>query len=323
MMAKEYVMENNKIGSAILYFRETYQISQSKLGKGLCSATTLSRIEAGERDVDALLLEALLERLGKTPNQFELILTDFDYVLYQSREEIKKKIEEKNYQEAVSLLNEYEKIAPVKSSVHMQFITTCKALLNELHGGAAEDTIELFMEAISCTVPDFRTNAIKDYSLKDYYLSNSELNIIIDVIQRIISARMVERARELLIQILEYLDLHNTMEESNSLYSRVAVIASKLYMREQDMNNALIMSNKGLEKNKGSRKMDYIGELFLIKAQATEALHKKTNKWISMKDECLKLYMHAYFIFQFCEEMDMTEKLKKYLKEEYQWEDID
>jgi transcriptional regulator with XRE-family HTH domain len=88
---------NNNIGSAISYFRDTYHISQSKLCKGLCSVSTLSRIEAGERDIDAFLLEIFLERLGKIPYQFELILTDFDYEAYQSRKEISKLIEDEAF----------------------------------------------------------------------------------------------------------------------------------------------------------------------------------------------------------------------------------
>lgn len=316
-MAKEYIIENFNIGSAILHFREIYRISQGKLCKGLCSVTTLSRIEAGERDVDALLMEALLERLGKTPHQFELILTDNDYVLYQSREEIKKKIEEKNYLEATDLLKEYSKIAPAKSNVHMQFIINCQALLNELQSGALEDTIELFMEAISYTVPDF-----KNYDIRDNFLSNSELNIIIDVIQRMITAGMTEKSKELLDQVLGYLDTHNLMEENNRLYPRVAIIACRLYIQENDMDKALEMSNKGLEKNKGSRKMDYIGELFLIKAKSTEELYKHSDQWDSMKTECLDLYLKAYYLLYFCEETTIIDEIKKHLQEEYQWEDI-
>lgn len=317
-MTKEFEMENNKIGSAIQYFRETYQISQSKLCRGLCSVATFSRIEAGERDVDSLLLEALLERLGKTPNQFEIILSDVDYILYQNREEVKRQINNKNSETAQGLLIEYEKSAASKGSVHMQFIMNYRALLNELFGGTVEDTVELLKDAISCTVPDFMTSRIKDY-----YLSNSELNIIIDIIKRLISVGMIEKAKEILDQVLEYLGEHKLMEENNRLYPKVAVIASQLYIQEKNYQRALEMCNKGLEMNKGSRKMDFLGELFLIKAQAIEQILKANNEWISGHQECLQLYLQAYYIFDFCEEHFTALKIKKHLEEEYQWEGID
>lgn len=309
--------DKNNIGAVVQYFREFYQISQGKLCKGLCSIATFSRIEAGERDVDALLLETLLERLGRTPNRFELILTDQDYVLYQKRERIKELILYKSYDEAFALVNEYETLAASKGSVHRQFIISSKALLNEINGGDINTTIDLFMEAILCTIPKFKSN-----NIKEIYLSNSELHIIIDVIERMISAGMTKQAEELLNQILKYLDLHKTIEENNRLYPKVAIIASRFYLQENNLIGALYMCNKGLDKNKGNRKMDYLGELTYIKAQTTEALLKTKMIEGITKQECLKLYKQAYYVYSFCEEHAIADNIKKYLREEYQWEDI-
>lgn len=318
MIAKEMDIENNNIGTAIQYFRETYHISQSKLSKGLCSVATLSRIEAGERDVDSLLLETLLERLGKTPNQFELIMTDFDYMSYQNREEIKKQIDAKNITAAYAMLQEYEEIAASKGTAHKQFIMSSKALLNELQGGAPRTTIEILLEAISCTVPDFKTNEITDY-----YLSNSELNIITDIVQRMISIGMKDRAREIFIQVLGYLDLHFLMEENIRHYPKVAAIACRFYMEEKDYGRALQICNNGLEKNKGNRKLDYLGELSLMKAQITELMLREHGEWEADQKECLKLYLQAYYIFHFCEEYNRAEEIRRHIQEEYQWADID
>jgi transcriptional regulator with XRE-family HTH domain len=317
-MFNEIEMENNKIGSAIQYFRENYRISQTTLCKGLCSVPTLSRIEAGARDVDSLLLEALLERLGKTPNQFELILTDLDYEAYQSREDIKKHIEEKNVQSADSMLNLYEKIFSSKGSVHKQFIVSCRALLNEIRGGDVRTTIDLFMEAISYTVPDFKTNEIGDY-----YLSSTELNIIIDIIQRMLAAGMVERAKEILFRVLDYLDNHTSMAENYRFYPKVAIIACRLYQKENEPRKALELCDKGIERNFGNRKFDYRAELALIKAQTTEELAKADNCFEDMKKECKRLFIEAYYIHDFCEEYDIAEELKQHLKEVYQWDDTD
>lgn len=317
-MANELEMENNKIGSAIQYFRESYQISQGRLCMGLCSVATLSRIEAGERDVDSLLLETLLERLGRMPNQFELILTESDYDLYQKREEIKKQVANKEYTSASALLQEYEQIATSKGNVHVQFVKAYKALLNELDGGTIETTIDLLMQAITCTVPDFKTNEIKDY-----YLSNIELNIIVDILQRMAAAGMNENAKQILKQVLDYLEFHTSIEENNNLYSRVAIIACRLYIKENNLKKALEICNRGYEKSKGNRKMDFLGELTFLKARATEGLLKLEIDWQEKKKNCLKLYLQAYYVLSFCEENDTAEEIREHLKEEYQWEDID
>lgn len=315
-MAKDNQEQNNNIGSAILYFREKHQITQTRLSKGLCSVATLSRIESGERDADSLLLDALLERLGKTPNEFELILTDFDYLAYQSREEIKKLIREERFIEASDLLHEYGNMVEGKSVVHRQFVVAMEALLNELQGGDIHRTIELLLEAITSTVPDFKANRILDY-----YLSNSELNIIIDLVQRMIAAGLISEAKNVLRQILEYFDLHSSIEESDRLYPKLAVIAARFYMQEEDWTRSLEICDKGIEKNKGNRKLDYYGDLYQLKAQNIEKLHREKKEWIVYKKECIRLYLQAYHVFAFLNESTIAEDIMRYIQEEYSWED--
>jgi hypothetical protein len=94
-------------------------------------------------------------------------------------------------------------------------------------------------------------------------------------------------------------------------------------MSEENILKAQEMCDKGLEKSKGSRKMDHLGDLFYIKAITTEKLLKKQGNWINSKEECLKYYLQAYHIFHFFEESSEAEFIKKYLEEEYQWADID
>ena len=311
-------MENIKIGSVIQYFRDSYGISQSILCRGLCSVTTLSRIEADEREADELLLETLLERLGKTPNQFELILTNLDYVLYQNREEIKEQISNRNYDEAYKLLDIYEKEAASKGSVHKQFIVASKAMLNEEQGGATEKTLELLMKAISYTVPDFKTQEIEDI-----YLSNTEFVIMIQIIQKMIFIGTIDEARKILFLLLGYFDIHPSMEGNRALYPQLAIIACRLLIQENNYSDALEICNKGLKMNKGNRKLDYLGELSLLQAQITEVILKSQDKWNNANKECLTAYLQAYYVYEFCEEKTTAEEIRKHLQEEYGWEDID
>lgn len=310
-MAKRLIKQNNNIGSAIHYFRDTHQITQSKLCKGLCSVATLSRIEAGERDVDSLLLDTLLERLGKTPNQFELILTDFDYEIYQIREKIKKYVRDRNYGEAHSLLHKYVELADAKSPVHQQFVAVTKALLNDIANGAVDVTIDLLMQAISFTVPGFKTNQILDY-----YLSNSELNIIIDIIQRMVAAEMKTSAKEILQQILEYFNMHSYMQDSDMLYAKLAVIAAELYIEEGNYFKALEICDVSLKKYKGNRKLDYRGDLYFIKAQCVDVLYSDHPNWDKLKKDNHKLYLQSYYVYVFCDEYEKAELVMKHIQEE-------
>jgi tetratricopeptide (TPR) repeat protein len=281
--------------------------------------STLSRIEAGERDIDGYILETFLERLGKIPYQFELIISDFDYEAYQSRMEISRLIEDKAIDEAYKLINEYNKIASDKGTPHRQFVMVCRARLNELNGGRPEATIDMLMEAISYTVPDFNTDAISEY-----FLSYFEFGIIIEILQKMILFGMTARAHKILDQIIDYMFWHSQMEQNINIYPKVAVIGGKFLLEQNELDKAMELCNKGLEINKGSRRMGYLSEIYLIKAQAIEGKIKSSNLWKKCeKNDCINLYLKAYHLFNFFEERTVSDNIKKHLQEEYQWEDID
>lgn len=310
-------IENSKIGAVISYYREFYQISQLKLCKGLCSIATLSRLESGERDVDSLLLETLLERLGKASNHFELILTDFDYETYQMREEISDLIDQKQLEKASKLLEIYETKLNLRSNVHRQFVVGNRGLLNELKGGEVEDTIDMLMEAISYTIPGFNTNKINDY-----YFSNRELNIIIKLIEQLIIKGSKNSANDILTQVLEYLDSYGSMERNNLLYPKVVIMKCKLLMDEGEYKVIIDLCDKGLIKKLGSKKLDFLGDLYYLKAKATELLQKKKHSKDCSR-EYLDSYLKALYVYDFTEDKILAEEIRAHIQEEYKWECID
>ncbi|MGB4658165.1 MAG: helix-turn-helix transcriptional regulator [Mobilitalea sp.] len=310
--------EQYHIGIAIKYFRQKYNISQGELCEGLCSVTTLFRIEVGERTGDVLLLQMLFERLGKSQNEFELILSDTDYELIKMRGEIERKIKDKNLELARKLLEAYEKRTNQETTVEKQFIAKNKAFLYELEGGNAETVIQLLVEAITYTVPHLGTKAIKDH-----YLGKTELKIMIDIIDRLISLGKKEDAKEIIVKIMEYLDLQNSIEADKELYPKLAVMASGIFIQEKELEKALEICNRGIVKCKGSRKLEFQGELAAIKAGILETTYKKENIWEQHKKECLQYYLQAYYVYEFYEEQDKAENLREYLKGEYQWASTD
>ena len=58
-------MEQNTLGVVLSYYRQKYGFSMEALASGICSTTTLSRVEAGSREIDSLMAEALLGRVEK------------------------------------------------------------------------------------------------------------------------------------------------------------------------------------------------------------------------------------------------------------------
>ncbi|WP_147010939.1 hypothetical protein [Herbinix hemicellulosilytica] len=134
---------------------------------------------------------------------------------------------------------------------------------------------------------------------------------------------MDEKAERILNQIIGYLYWHGQMAYDRKIYLKVAVIAGKFFMKHNKIDKALEICDITLKMYKGSNKMDYIGELLYIKAQLLERKFIGSSEWEpGKKTDCLKLYLQAYHIFDFCEEKSEAESIRKHLREVYQWEDI-
>lgn len=68
------MIESSKLGELIFFCRKIQKVSQHDLCSGLCSVSTLSRMEHGQIGIPILLAQALLQRLGVDIDRFELLL---------------------------------------------------------------------------------------------------------------------------------------------------------------------------------------------------------------------------------------------------------
>lgn len=317
-MANRKNMKRYTIGYAIQYFREKYNISQGILCRGLCSVATLSRIECGDRDVDAFLLEALLERMGQTPNKFELVLTEKDYVLYYIRDEIERDFNKKNRQLIIDKLKEYQQNSKGRGGIHLQYIKSMEAKLNELDGGDIEKSIELSMEAIRFTVPEFSTAAMEHGCF-----STIELNIISDIANYQYQNDKIIEAKEIIEGVLEYIRKHAYIELTNQVYAKAIVSVCHILLRQELYEEALKMCESGLSYNIRSRKLNYRGDLSLIKARIIEQLIKNNLENRFQESDFLKCYLQAYYVFDFIDEVDKKKEIQEYLSGVYPWVSID
>ena len=112
----------NGIGTVIKNLRKEEGVSQTKLIKGLCSHTTLCRIESEERRPDQLLLEAILQRLGKSFDKFGTIISVKDYHMLEERDNIWNALLRGKYEEAYHRLRSYEKDVNMQDTFQKQFV---------------------------------------------------------------------------------------------------------------------------------------------------------------------------------------------------------
>jgi len=281
-------MRNKNIGKIIYTLRTCNHISQEKLARGLCSVAALSRIEACERVPDKLLLDALLQRLGKSPDKLESIITVGDYELYLYREKIQGCIIDENYEEAKALLDMYAQKKEAEEKVHKQYILKIKAALSKLADkdiAASEKYIE---EAVKITMPD-GTRAALENSL----LSVSEIQLILMRISQYQNKNEDEQVWEVLSKLNIYVREHYTDEEELvKIYIKIARAEARILMERKQYDKAVKVCESALDLlGKNGVLINYHGILFML-IEGLEHLNEpeklaKMKKW---RDTLNKLY---------------------------------
>ena len=102
-------MERKDIGNIIKTKREAKNITQDELCNGICSASTLSRIESGSFNSNPSVLTRLLERLGLSADYLREATNDKDYLVRQKIRDINRTNINGDKEKARSMLDEIGK----------------------------------------------------------------------------------------------------------------------------------------------------------------------------------------------------------------------
>lgn len=221
-------MRQNDIGKIIFTLRKHYNISQEMLSSGLCSDATLSRIELGERIPDKFLLDALLQRLGKSPDKLETILSERDYYLYVKRQAIEKAIFEHDFSLAESELKTYEEQKECEEKLHQQYVYKIKSILIEELNSDTNESIQCLLNAISLTLPEFHIDTIFQY-----LLSIEEIYLLLMLAQAYSKIELNQEAFHILHNLINYLDdKYSDEEEKVKVYPKAVYLLSKLLLMQ-------------------------------------------------------------------------------------------
>ncbi|MFR8019378.1 MAG: helix-turn-helix domain-containing protein [Mediterraneibacter gnavus] len=77
--------------------REKRGISQERLCRGVCAVSALSRYENGERIPDRLLMNTLIERLGKSSDKLVTMISCQEYAYFEWKSKVKETLRKKKY----------------------------------------------------------------------------------------------------------------------------------------------------------------------------------------------------------------------------------
>ncbi len=103
---KEETMTEKTNGNVIKKIREERGYTQSQVSDGICSISTLSRIENDNHKPGRAMCGFILERLGESEDLFDEYFGDYDYEIYYYFNKINACMERSDFDEGEKLLNE-------------------------------------------------------------------------------------------------------------------------------------------------------------------------------------------------------------------------
>lgn len=292
MKSKKEYITLNEAGLWIHAIRKSKRYTMVEICTGICSVSTLSRIEAGTKIADFLMTEALLDRMKLSTSEYEFILDGDDYRLYKQREEIKMLIQNKKSTQAAKKLKDYEKENNV-FPLHRQFIFIQKALLEQTKKRSKKQEIsEMFYNALSITAPDFQQKFDQRKNL-----SNTELFCISKIFSCIEDTHKREENLDELYAYFKW--CHKT----EGLFPLPYCIAMQYYAEclyeNGKYKKCIQICSEALEELYKTSNLENRTALFQLRAKA----HKKKGSETEEENKySLRDFLTAYYLTEFYDE---------------------
>ena len=273
------------MGLFVRMIREAKGYNQEEICEGICSLATLSRIETGERMVDFLTVESLLARMKVEKSEYEFVLDEEEYELYQQREEIISLIQRQQYDKAKRKLLYYEK-----------------------HYGK-----EVFLKAIVITAPKYE----QKFKQREI-LSNIELSCITGIFSCIENSVEKEEKFEELYKYFQWCKI------KEKLYPVPYRMAMQYYAECLYENKKYELCKKicieAIQELSLTSKLENREKFFYLKAKAQE----KIGFLLEVeKQQCMNDFLTAYYIREFYNGEEDAKEVEMYMKERCPWQFIE
>lgn len=191
--------EKRTVGNLIRSIREKRKITREKLSLGLCSVTTLTRYELGERIPDKFMADAILERMGQIPFRYEFIGSEQEFQFRMMRNHIEK-LQNKEREKALFLIEEYRNLITEKDSLHMQYLCVRTAEIFAVQGNI-QRAEEVYRRAFGYTeLP------VSGDKLEKRFLTECEISCVYGLAESLLQQNKMEEALFLYTGMKQYLD---------------------------------------------------------------------------------------------------------------------
>lgn len=229
------------IGKIIYKERERAKIPQNELCAGICSMTTLSRLEWQEKNIGKWTIDAFLQRLGRSKDKFWTIVHIGDYELMELRRKIWNNILYGSCEEAKKDIQKYRTSVNIEN-LHEQFLKKCLGMIKGKRENDWEAALELFQEAIEETVPGIELD-----KLEEILIGRDEMQIILLMAEAYCHLGKEDIAQKIVEKLLENIQRKDWDEEELvKIYPKVASVYINFLKKEDRYEEVILISKTAI-----------------------------------------------------------------------------
>lgn len=304
-------MAHYAVGSLIRDARERQKYSQEELCYGICTTSTLSRIENGVQAPGKKILEGLMQRLGIADPIYNSYLSREEMERYEIEEQLTRCLARKEYARAakyVDILEERLKESSKREygiKLEEQYLYFARALICKNQGESAERIQELLLAAIHMTIPEF-----DGIHIRARLLTFHEISILNNIGCAYHAMGKVWDALRLLFELMEYIEGNAAGDGELSVkYLMILQNLSSWMGQERQYKEALELCQKGIDYCVEYGKMHIFPMLLCNKACALAELGQ-----YEMSKE---IFYQSIAIFQAMSQHERAEQIREYAENHY------
>ncbi len=311
---------HDRIGKMIYKLRKEAGISQWDLARGIVSKTELSRIERGEKEIDRFTMEALFQRIGKSADKLEQMLSSQEYQHILSRNQMLCYLLAGKTAETKQVLEEYKQILikdkqwdlPLYYQAWLQFYAVCYYIKSR----NPEKSIELLKQALAVTYPKWENMAYEKANFsRKVYLCVQEIQLILMILYIAFCGKYLwipdnkEKYIAILEKLMVYIDKQYTDgEERAKVFPQCVWLWGKICLSQGNAGTAYEVCRKGIDCLAENGSLSMLYHLLELEEECQKKLGKE-NLLHKVKEQKAAVK----FLYDIAENVMPSERIAEFL----------
>lgn len=233
-------------GEQIFELRQNTQITLEELALGICTPESLRNMELGKEAVSKLFLEVMFQRLGKSTDKLELIVSEEVYEEEEQWDYFEECLERGDRAGADKVLENFLANMPKDSNVHNMFYCRNRAYAEMRVGNNPTQAKEWMQKALDITMPGWQKRPIKAYRISTLEMEN--LLAYAKTQLAIGTQEEIDAAEKLLTACHSFIDERVTDEEEHAkIFAKCAYLLAGLYLKHGNLVQAKQLAERAFQ----------------------------------------------------------------------------